>query len=85
MKAKTITMTVLCPYCGTGYTFRNPARRAEFTSESTTPLHPACQASAANVQRMSPAGPTQTATPHWDAETLRRAQESGREPWSIHC
>ena len=70
MKAKTIMMTVLCPYCGTGYTFRNPAKRAEFMPDSTTPLHPTCQASAANAQRV---------------ETLRRAQESGREPWSIHC
>ena len=52
MKAKTIMMMVLCPYCGTGYTFRNPAKRAEFMPDSTTPLHPTCQASAANAQRV---------------------------------
>ena len=53
MKTKTIMMSVLCPYCGTGYTFRSQAKRAEFTPGSTTPLHPACRASARRTKMAS--------------------------------
>ena len=55
VKAKTVMMSVLCPYCGTCYTFRSQAKRAEFMPDSTTPLHPACRASAANAQRVETA------------------------------
>lgn len=40
---KTLRMTVNCPYCGCGFTFKNETAFQAHKANPTVPLHPACK------------------------------------------